>query len=138
MIVAWFSRFPDLFEYKIVWELAALAAFFAIGYVVLKIVKAWTKFRTGGWPTAEGAIGNIRSRKVENSTANGVDYWKVTFDYSYRVAEEHSKSYSFNCLTEAMANRAVAGLAGKTVRVRYKPSDETHALLWEDEVWDLW
>jgi len=69
---------------------------------------------------------------------NGIDYWKVTFDYTYKAEREHTKSYSFNCVTENMAAGASVGLKDKTVSVHYKPSDENKAILWKDEVWDIW
>jgi len=97
----------------------------------------WRVYRTRGWPTSPGIVGNIRSDKVDGGV-NGVDYWKVSFDYTYKVEREHTSSYSFNCVTEHLADRATAGLKGKTVSVHYRPSDENKAILWKDGVWAIW
>jgi hypothetical protein len=97
----------------------------------------WRVYRTRGWPTSQGTVGNIRPDKVSGG-ANGVDYWKVKFDYTYKVQQEHTHSFSIICATENLANRASAGLKDKTVSVHYKPSDENKAMLWEDEVFNIW
>jgi hypothetical protein len=94
-------------------------------------------YRTRGWPTSPGTVGNIQSRKVDGGV-NGVDYWKLTFDYTYKVEREHTNSHSFNCVTANIADGAIAGLKDKTVSVHYKPSDENKAILWEDEVLNIW
>jgi len=96
----------------------------------------WRVYRTRGWPTSPGIVGNIRVRKIDGGV-NGIDYWKLTFDYTYKVEREHTGSYSFNCVTENLASRASAGLKDKTVSVHYRPSDENKAILWEDEVWKI-
>jgi hypothetical protein len=117
-------------EIVVVAGLAGLWVLFAI------LREKWRVHRTRGWPTSPGIVGNISSDKVDS--AKGIDYWKVTFDYTYKVEREHTKSYSFDCVTENEANRASAGLKGKTVSVHYKPSDENKAILWEDEVSAIW
>ena len=119
------------------WQVAIIAGLLVLLALFLTFREKLRKYRTKGWPTAPGAVRNIRVRKVSGG-ANGVDYWKLTFDYTYRVVYEHSNSYSFNCMTENMADGACAGLKDKTVSVHYKPSDESKAMLWEDEVWDVW
>lgn len=119
------------------WEIGVIAGLGVLWVIFQTCREKLRKYRTRGWPTAAGKIAEIKVRKVDGGL-NGVDYWKVSFDYSYRVAQEHSGSYSFNCATEAMADGAVAGLKDKTVCVRYSPSNEGKMLLWEDEVWDIW
>jgi hypothetical protein len=118
-------------------EIVAVVALLGILGLFLTCREKWRKYRTRGWPTAPGIVANIRVRKVDGGV-NGVDYWKLTFDYTYKVEREHTDSYSFNCVTENMADGASAGLKDKTVSVHYRPSDENKAILWEDEVWDIW
>ena len=117
--------------------IVTVAGLLAVWWAVATFREKWRKYRTRGWPTAEGAVANIRVEKVDGG-ANGVDYWKLTFDYSYRVAQEHTSNYSFNLVTEKLRDRAAAGMVGKCVRVHYDPKDEAKGILWEDEVWDLW
>ena len=119
------------------WQIELIVGLLALWWAVQTFREKLRKYRTRGWPTATGTVSNIAMRKVDGGL-NGVDYWKVSFDYSYRVAQEHSGSYSFNCTSEAMADGAVAGLKDKTVCVHYSPSGEGKMLLWEDEVWDIW
>jgi hypothetical protein len=108
----------------------------ALGYIPDLQGKA-AEVSNAGWPTTPGAVGSLQIRKVDGGM-NGVDYWKVAFDYTYHVHTEHSGKYSFNCVTEKMAEGAVTGLRDKAVSVHYKPSDESKGIVWEDEVWDLW
>ena len=119
------------------WEAAVIAGFLALLVLVLTCWEKWRKYRTKGWPTSPGTVAYIHVRKVDGGL-NGVDYWKLSFDYTYQVQQEHTSSYSFNCATENMADGATAGLTDKTVSVHYKPSDENKGILWEDEVWDIW
>jgi hypothetical protein len=116
---------------------ATVAGLLAVWWAVATGREKWRKYRTRGWPTAEGAVSNIVVKKVDGG-ANGVDYWKLTFDYTYRVSAEHTGSYSFNLVTEKLRDRAEAGMVGKVVCVRYDPKDEAKSVLWFDEVWDLW
>jgi hypothetical protein len=118
-------------------ELAIIAGILLLIVFITTGREKFRKYRTRGWPTASGTIGNISVRKV-NGGVNGVDYWKLTFEYTYRVQFEHTNNYCFNCLSESMADGATAGLKDKTIPVHYKPVDEYKAALWEDEVWDLW
>jgi len=119
------------------WQLGLIVVLLGLWYLFVTFKEKWQKHRTRGWPVVPGAIANIRAKKVDGGL-NGVDYWKVTFDYTYRVAQEHSSSFSFNCVTEKMADGAIAGLKDKTVSVRYKPSDESKPVVWKDDVWDIW
>jgi hypothetical protein len=129
---------PTIFMRMRSWEeIGVVAALLAAWVVFATCREKWKKYRTRGWPTATGTLTDIRSEKVDGGL-NGVDYWKVKIDYRYTVGQEHPGTYSFNCATENMANGATAGLKEKTVCVHYKPSDEAKALLWEDEVWDIW
>jgi len=119
------------------WEILVIAGLLVLWAVVQTFREKLRKYRTKGWPTATGTIANIKIRKVDGGL-NGVDYWKVSFDYTYSVSKEQTGSYSFNCVTEAMGNGAVAGLVGKTACVHYNRSKESKGILWEDEVWDIW
>jgi hypothetical protein len=119
------------------WEIGVIAGFLALWVIFQTCKEKWRMHRTRGWPTSSGTVTNIQVRKVDGGL-NGVDYWKLTFDYIYQVQQEHSGTYSFNCVTEKMAGGATAGLRDKTVSVHYKPSDESKGILWEDEVWDIW
>ncbi|MGD0481114.1 MAG: hypothetical protein ABSA42_13150 [Terracidiphilus sp.] len=118
-------------------EIVAVAGLIGLWGLFVIYREKWRMYRTRGWPTSPGIVGNIRSRKVSGGK-DGVDYWKVTFDYTYKVEREHTNSYSFNCVTENLADRASAGLKDKTVSVHYKPSDENKTILWKDEVWNIW
>jgi hypothetical protein len=119
------------------WEIAVIVGLLALWGIFLTCKEKLRKYRTRGWPTTPGEVGNLQIRKVDGGM-NGVDYWKVAFDYTYHVHTEHSGKYSFNCVTEKMAEGAVTGLRDKAVSVHYKPSDESKGIVWEDEVWDLW
>jgi hypothetical protein len=119
------------------WEILLIVGLLALWALFLTCKEKLRKYLSRGWPTAPGTVANIRTRKVDGGM-NGVDYWKLTFDYTYRVQQEHSGSYSFNCATENMADGATAGMTGKTVSVHYKPSGESKGILWEDEIWDVW
>jgi len=119
------------------WEIAFIVGALALWGAIQFGREKLRVYRTRNWPRASGTVSNIRVRKVDGG-ANGVDYWKVTFDFTWRVAQEHTGTYKFNCTTEEMGNGAVAGLKDKPVSVHYKPSDESKGVLWEDEVWDIW
>jgi hypothetical protein len=119
------------------WEIGVIVGLLALWGIFQTCKEKLRKYRSRGWPTTPGAVENIRVRKVDGGL-NGVDYWKVTFDYKYCVQQEHAGSYSFNCVTEKMAQGATAGLQDKAVSVHYKPSDEAKGIVWEDEVWDVW
>jgi hypothetical protein len=108
----------------------------AIGAVLILREKL-RKYLTRSWPVSTGTVSNVQVKKVDGGI-NGIDYWKVSFEYTYSVAQEHSGKYSFNCTSELMGQGAAAGMADKTVAVHYKPSNESKALLWEDEIWDIW
>jgi hypothetical protein len=118
-------------------EIGAVVALLGVWTLYATCKEKWKKYRTKRWPTTTGTLTDIRSNKIDGGL-NGVDYWVVTIDYTYTVAQQHSGTYAFNCVTENMANGAIAGLKDKTVSVHYKPNDEARALLWEDEVWDIW
>jgi hypothetical protein len=94
-------------------------------------------YRSRSWPTCAGAVEKLAVRKVDGGL-NGVDYWKITFDFCYQVEAEHTGSYAFNCTSESMANGAMAGLAGKNVSVHYPKSAPAKGIVWEDEIWDVW
>ncbi len=94
-------------------------------------------YRSKSWPTCSGAVEKLAIRKVDGGL-NGVDYWKITFDFRYQVEAEHTGSYAFNCTSESMANGAMAGLAGKIVTVHYPKSNPAKGIVWEDEIWDVW
>jgi hypothetical protein len=119
------------------WEIAVIVGLLAIWLAVQTGREKLRKYRTRSWPTVPGTVANIRVRKVDGGL-NGVDYWKLTFDFTWRSAQEHTGTYAFNCTSEGMADGAVAGLQEKTVSVHHKPSDESKGILWEDEVWDIW
>lgn len=119
------------------WEVGAIVGFLALWLLFAIFREKWRMHQTRGWPTVPGAVGNVEVRKVDGGL-NGVDYHKVSFEYTYSVQQEHKGKYSFNCATEKMSEGAVAGLQNKTVSVHYKPSDESNAVLWEDEVWNVW
>ena len=120
------------------WQrMAAAAGLLALFGVFMTGREKLRKFRTRNWPTTPGAIGTIEVKKIDGG-ANGVDYWKLTFTYTYTVQQPHSGTYSINLVTQGLLDKASAGLPGKTVRVHYNSKDEAKALLWEDEVWDLW
>jgi hypothetical protein len=119
------------------WEIGVILALLGLWVVFLTCKEKLRKYRTRGWPTSPGTVGNIQVKKVGGGL-NGVDYWKLTFDYTYHVQQDHTGSYSFNCVTENMADGATAGLKDKSVSVHYPPSNEAKGILWEDEVWDVW
>ncbi len=128
------------------WILGRLHSWGQVGFVA-GVLAAWWAARAGwerlrvyrskGWPTCDGAVEKVAMRKVDGGL-NGVNYWKVSFDYRYVAKEEHVRSYAFNCVSEAMGDGAVAGLEGRTVRVHFSPADEGKGIVWEDEVWDVW
>jgi hypothetical protein len=119
------------------WEIAFIAGALALWGAIQFGREKLRVYRSRNWPKATGTVTNIQSRKVDGGI-NGVDYYKVTFDFNYRVDQDHTGTYDFNCTSEAMAEGAVAGLQDKTVSVHYKPSDESKGILWEDEIWDIW
>ncbi len=137
MIVISFSLPSLLMGLRSRWEIGAIVALLALWLAFQTGREKVRKYRTRNWPTAPGKIADIRARKVDGGL-NGVHYWKLTFDYSYGVAQQHMGTFAFNCTSEAMASGAAAGLEGKAVSVHYKPSDESKGILWEDEVWDIW
>ena len=128
------------------WILARFHSWGQIGVVAL-LLAVWLAFRMGreklrvyrsrSWPTCPGTVEKLAVRKVDGGL-NGVDYWKITFDFRYQVEAEHTGSYAFNCTSEGMAEGAMAGLAGKSVSVHYPKSDAGKGIVWEDEVWDVW
>jgi len=118
-------------------ELEIIVGIAAVIIAVMTLWEKWKKYHTRNWPTTIGTMSNLQVRKVSGGL-NGVDYWKVTIDFTYQVQQAHQGSYSFNCASEEMSQGAIAGLTGKTVCVHYSPSKEGKALLWEDEIWDLW
>jgi hypothetical protein len=128
---------PSILFSRPVWVIVPAAALLLVLGVFLTLQEKWRKYRSREWPTSVGAITNLQARKVDGGI-NGVDYWKISFEYVFRVTQEHTGNYSFNCVSEKMANGALAGLTDKVVSVHYKPTDEAKALLWEDEIWDLW
>jgi len=120
------------------WQrIATAAGLLALFGLFMTGREKFRKFRTRNWPTAPGAIGNIEVKKVDGGP-NGVDYWKLTFTYTYTAQQTHSGTYSINLVTQGLLDAASAGIPGKTVPVHYNPKDESKPLLWEDEVWDLW
>jgi hypothetical protein len=119
------------------WEIAFIVGALTLWWAVQTCREKLRVYRTRSWPTATGTVTNIRSRKVDGGI-NGIDYYKVAFDFNYRVAQDNTGTYEFNCTSEAMADGAVAGMQNKTVSVHYKPSDEAKGILWEDEIWDIW
>ena len=118
-------------------EITFIVVFLALWLLFFTVREKLRVYRTRTWPKTDGDITEVSVKKVGGGI-NGVDYWKVSLEYSYRVQQEHAGKYSFNCTSENMGNGAVAGLAGKTVAVHYQSSDEAKSLLWEDEVWDIW
>ena len=118
-------------------KIAFVAGALALWWAVQAGREKWRVYRSKGWPTCPGAVENLAVRKVDGGM-NGVDYWKVSFDYRYRVTEEHVGSYKFNCTSEEMAHGAMVGLEGKTVSVHTPPANEGKGIVWEDEVWDVW
>ena len=119
------------------WEIGLIVGLLALWALFLTCKEKLMKYRSRGWPTATGVVSNVKVRKVDGGI-NGVDYWKLTFDYTYQVQQQHTGSYSFNCATENMADGATAGMKDKTVSVHYNPSNESKSILWEDEIWDIW
>jgi hypothetical protein len=117
----------------IVFALVGLGLYFL---VVLGKEK-WEVYRTQRWPVTEAPVEAVRVERVD-AGPNGVDYWKLHFNYTYEVTARHSGSYTFNLVTDKLKDEAEAGMAGKTVRVHYNPKDESKSVLWEDEVWALW
>jgi hypothetical protein len=115
--------------------------------IVVIFKEKWRVHKTKNWPTVTGAISDVMQEKVDGGV-NGVDYHKVSFRYSYQtqqaqttqaqIQQEHTGSYSFNCISEDQANGAMAGLVGKTVSVHYQPGKQARSVLWEDEVWNIW
>lgn len=118
-------------------DLGMIGLFLAIYFAIVTLKEKWQVHYTRSWPTTQGAIENLRVEKVPGGL-NGVDYWKVRFQYRYRVQEEHEGSYAFNCTSEEQGRGAIAGLQNKTVCVHYRPADERKSVLWEDEIWNLW
>jgi Protein of unknown function (DUF3592) len=120
------------------WQrVATAAALLALFGLFMTGREKLRKFRTRNWPTVRGLVGEIAVKRVDGG-ANGVDYWKLTFTYTYTVQQSHSGTYSINLVTQGLLDAASAGLPGKTVPVHYNPRDESRPVLWEDEVWDLW
>jgi len=119
------------------WEIPVVVAGLILWALIATFWEKWRVHRSRNWPTAQGVLSNVRSKPVDGG-ANGVDYYKIKFDYTYTVTQAHTGSYSFNCVKEAQANGAVTYLRDKTVTVRYAPGNEAKSLLWEDDVWNLW
>jgi len=138
--------------------IAIFVCVLALYGIVVTLKEKWRVHKSKTWPTATGAISNVKQEKVDGGV-NGVDYHKVSFRYTYQTNRgqtnrgqtkqgqaqqgqmrqpEHTGSYSFNCISEAQANGAVAGLVDKTVSVHYQPGNEAKSVLWEDEVWNVW
>jgi len=133
--------------------IAIFVCVLALYGIVVTLKEKWRVHKSKTWPTATGAISNVKQEKVDGGV-NGVDYHKVSFRYTYQTNRgqtkqgqaqqgqmrqpEHAGSYSFNCISEAQANGAVAGLVDKTVSVHYQPGNEAKSVLWEDEVWNIW
>lgn len=133
--------------------IAIFVCVLALYGIVVTLKEKWRVHKSKTWPTATGAISNVKQEKVDGGV-NGVDYHKVSFRYTYQTNRgqtkqgqaqqgqmrqpEHTGSYSFNCISEAQANGAVAGLVDKTVSVHYQPGNEAKSVLWEDEVWNIW
>jgi len=118
---------------KIAFVVGALAVWWAVqtGREKLRV------YRSRSWPKCPGAVEKLAVRKVDGGL-NGVDYWKITFDFRYQVEREYTGLYAFNCTSEGMAEGAMAGLEGKSVSVHYPKSDAGKGIVWEDEVWDVW
>jgi hypothetical protein len=132
------ASLPSIFLLLRNWhEIAFIAGALAVWGIVATMKEKWRKYRTRSWPTTSGAVKNVQVDKVDGGV-NGVDYWKVSFEYSYRVKQEHTGKYKFNCTSEKMSQGAFAGMTDKTVNVHYKPSNEADAVIWEDEIWDIW
>ena len=120
------------------WEkIAFVVAVLAIWLAFQKGREKLRVYRSRSWPTCAGTVEKLAVRKVDGGL-NGVDYWKITFDFRYQVEAEHTGSYKFNCTSEEMAQGAMAGLEGKSVSVHYPKSNPEKGIVWEDEIWDVW
>jgi hypothetical protein len=126
-----------LLRFRSLQQLAIIAGLAVVVILVMTLRDKWLQYRTKSWSTCVGTLTAVSHRKVDGGL-NGIDYWKVTLEYSYRVLQEHSGEFSFTCATEGMAEGAVAALQDKTVCVHYKRSNEANSVLWYDEVWDIW
>jgi Protein of unknown function (DUF3592) len=127
-------------------EIVFIVVFLLIWLIVQTGREKLRKYRSRNWPTTVGTISNLSVHKVDGGL-NGVDYWKITIDFTYSVSvsvpneptgNSYSGSYSFNCTSEEMAQGAMAGLKDKTVSVHYNPKEAAKGILWEDDVWDIW
>lgn len=118
-------------------EIGFIVGALAVWGLVVTMKEKLRKYRTRSWPTAAGAVSNIQVEKVWGGV-NGVDYWKVRFEYSYQGQQTHTGKYKFNCATEKMSQGASAGMQDETVNVHFNPRNEADSVLWEDEIWDIW
>ena len=110
----------------------------ALYYLVVTAIEKWRVHRTRRWPTAIGTIEDVTAVRQDGG-ANGADYWRVLFNYTYTVdGRPYSGKYHVNCVTEGIRDEAAAGLSVAQATVHYSPSEPAKSVLWEDEVWKLW
>jgi hypothetical protein len=138
MLLAFVSIPAILSNSGTLWAVGFAAGLLAIYFAVVTGMEMWRKRRTRNWPTVAGAIAEVNT-EFKPGGRDGVDYWRVHFVYNYTVdGKDYSGKYHVNCVTEDLGRKASAGLAQGQATVHYNPKDAGDAVLWEDEVWELW
>jgi Protein of unknown function (DUF3592) len=115
-------------------KILEFAALLAVAWVLRKLatrVNRSNQVRSQGWPSASGWVEWAAPKMVgEGHTA----YWagEVTYSYSVR-GEYYAGRFEFPASGEDAAWKAVEGWKGRSVVIRYSPSEPATSVLVVDE-----
>ena len=70
-------------------EITFIVVFLAFWLLFFTVREKLRVYRTRTWPKTDGDITEVSVKKVDGGI-NGVDYWKISLEYSYRVQQEHA------------------------------------------------
>ncbi len=125
--------------FRSLWILVVVVVY-VVGYrAIRKGIEMRRKHRTRDWPTAAGAVADLKAEFKPGSRYQS-DWWRVEFVFNYAV---NGKAYSGKYLlrpvtTEDFVRAACARLSQGLMTVHYNPQNAGDAVLWYDEVWALW
>ncbi len=110
------------------------AVLLALAWILRKLatrVNRSNQLRSQGWPCASGWVEWAAPKMVGEGRSA---YWAGEITYSYSVSGEYyAGHFEFPSSGEDAAWKAVEGWKGRTVTIRYSPSDPSKSVLVVDE-----
>ncbi len=112
------------------WATFKILVIGGVGFLTLYVLvqylwDRWQRHRTRNWVVTTATVTSVDWDRMSGTKGNSsTAYTRLTVNYTYVGATEHTARYTFNKDSHTAAVELANSLAGTTFNVRYDPQDE--------------